>query len=120
YGLVNHATSGVMIARQIAGSGTPADSAGPAVLPAPQMQTQALQYAGAARNAENDALLLYSGIALGIMAVASVALGWFAAGRALRPLRRITAGARRIAATNLHERLPPHRPGDHPPAPPGP
>ena len=105
YGLVNHATSGVMIARQIAGSGTPADSAGPAVLPAPQMQTQALQYAGAARNAENDALLLYSGIALGIMAVVSVALGWFAAGHALRPLRRITAGARRIAATNLHERL---------------
>jgi signal transduction histidine kinase len=37
--------------------------------------------------------------------VASVALGWFTAGRALRPLRRITAGARRIAVTNLHERL---------------
>jgi hypothetical protein len=32
-----------------------------------------------------------SGIALGIMAVVSVALGWFTAGRALSPLRRITA-----------------------------
>jgi len=115
YGLVNHATSGVLIARQIAGSGTPgatvgpvgaAGTAGTAVLQdPPQLQAQALQYAGAARNAENDALLLYSGIALGIMAVVSVALGWFVAGRALRPLRLITAGARRIAATNLHERL---------------
>src|SRR5262245_28547432 len=112
YGLVNHATSGVLIARQIAGSGTPAATVGPVgaagtamLQDPPQLQAQALRYAGAARNAENDALLLYSGIALGIMAVVSVALGWFVSGRALRPLRLITAGARRIAATNLHERL---------------
>jgi signal transduction histidine kinase len=106
YELVSHATSGAMIARQIAGSGTPAASADPTVLPAStQVQAQALTYAGAARTAVNNALLLYSGIALGIMAVLSVALGWFAAGRALRPLRRITAAARRISATNLHERL---------------
>jgi signal transduction histidine kinase len=39
------------------------------------------------------------------MAVLAAALGWFAAGRALRPLRRITESARRISATNLHERL---------------
>jgi signal transduction histidine kinase len=46
-----------------------------------------------------------SGVALAIMAAASVALGWFAAGRALRPLRRITAAAQRISATSLRERL---------------
>ena len=39
------------------------------------------------------------------MAVVAAALGWFVAGRALRPLRRITESARRISATNLHERL---------------
>jgi signal transduction histidine kinase len=102
YGLVSHATNGIFVARTVAGgTGT-----GPLAIPdAAGLQTQALQYASAARARENDALLLYSGIALAIMIVVSVALGWFAAGRALRPLRRITAGARRIAATNLHERL---------------
>ncbi len=114
YGLVSHATNDIIVARQVSGSG--ADGAGSAgsagsgsgavTLPDPgQIQTQALQDAGQARAAENDALLLYSGIALAIMAVASVALGWFAAGHALRPLRRITAAARRISAANLHERL---------------
>jgi signal transduction histidine kinase len=63
------------------------------------------QYVRETRSAENEALLLYSGIALGIMLVVSAVLGWFAAGRALRPLRRITAAARRISVTNLHERL---------------
>jgi signal transduction histidine kinase len=101
YGLVSHATNGILVARQVTGGGT-----GPTVLPdIASLQRQALQSANAARVKENDALLLYSGIALAIMTVMSVGLGWFAAGRALRPLRRITAGARRIAATNLHERL---------------
>jgi signal transduction histidine kinase len=102
YGLVSHATNGIVLARQAGGTIV----TGPAVLPdAQQLQVQAVKYAWATRAAANDALLLYSGIALAIMAVVSVALGWFAAGRALRPLRRITAGARRISATNLHERL---------------
>jgi signal transduction histidine kinase len=57
------------------------------------------------RAREDDALLLYFGVALGIMAVIAAALGWFVAGRALRPLRRITESARRISATNLNERL---------------
>jgi signal transduction histidine kinase len=39
------------------------------------------------------------------MVVVAAALGWFVAGHALRPLRRITESARRISATNLHERL---------------
>ena len=102
YGLVSHATNGIIVAGQAGGSGLTA----PAALPGPQQAgVQAAQYASQARTAEDNALLLYSGIALGIMAVVSVALGWFTAGHALRPLRRITAAARRISATNLHERL---------------
>jgi signal transduction histidine kinase len=50
-------------------------------------------------------LLIVSGIALGIMAVPSVALGWLVAGRFLRPLRTITTTTRHISATNLQERL---------------
>ncbi|MFG1706400.1 sensor histidine kinase [Nonomuraea sp. M3C6] len=50
-------------------------------------------------------LLLGSAIALGVMAVVSVVLGRFVAGRVLRPLRTITAATRHISADNLHERL---------------
>jgi signal transduction histidine kinase len=49
--------------------------------------------------------LLGSVIALGVMAVVSLAVGWFAAGRILRPLRVMTAATRRISADRLHERL---------------
>jgi signal transduction histidine kinase len=50
-------------------------------------------------------LQLYSGIALAIMALVSVVLGWLVAGRVLAPLRTITATADRISDANLHERL---------------
>jgi signal transduction histidine kinase len=50
-------------------------------------------------------LELWSGIALGIMAVISALLGWLVAGRVLRPLRTITAATQQISEENLHERL---------------
>src|SRR5215472_8823078 len=50
-------------------------------------------------------LLIVSGIALAMMAVVSIAFGWLVAGRFLQPVRAITAAARRISATSLHERL---------------
>ena len=50
-------------------------------------------------------LLTQSGIALAVMAALAFALGWLVAGRVLRPVRAITATARRISATSLHERL---------------
>jgi signal transduction histidine kinase len=50
-------------------------------------------------------LLAQSGIALAVMAALAFALGWLVAGRALRPVRTITATARAISATSLHERL---------------
>jgi two-component system, OmpR family, sensor histidine kinase VanS len=50
-------------------------------------------------------LLVRSGIALAIMTVVSIALGWLIAGRVLRPLRAMTATTRQISERNLHKRL---------------
>ena len=50
-------------------------------------------------------LLGRSAVALALMAVLSIALGWFMAGRVLRPLRTITAAAREISADRLGDRL---------------
>jgi signal transduction histidine kinase len=52
-----------------------------------------------------DTLLVGSGIALGVMTVAALGLGWLVSGRVLSPLRTITSTARNISASNLHERL---------------
>ena len=61
---------------------------------------------GAAQHGtDRHQLLIASGIALGIMGVGALVLGWLAAGRVLQPLRTMTATAREISATNLHERL---------------
>ncbi|MFD7561170.1 sensor histidine kinase [Streptomyces sp. NPDC059835] len=57
-------------------------------------------------------LLGQSGIALAIMTVLAVGLGWLMAGRVLRPLRTITTTAREISAGNLHRRLALRGPAD--------
>jgi signal transduction histidine kinase len=57
-------------------------------------------------------LLASCGIALGITAVLSIALGWLVAGRVLRPLRTMTAATQRISEQNLHQRLAIAGPGD--------
>jgi signal transduction histidine kinase len=46
-----------------------------------------------------------SGAALAVMALVSIGLGWLVAGRVLRPLAAITATARRLEGSTLHERL---------------
>jgi signal transduction histidine kinase len=46
-----------------------------------------------------------SGAALAVMALISIGLGWLVAGRVLRPLAAITATARRLEGSTLHERL---------------
>jgi signal transduction histidine kinase len=51
------------------------------------------------------ALLVAAAIALGFMTIGSVLMGWLLAGRALRPIRRMTAATQRISAHNLDERL---------------
>jgi signal transduction histidine kinase len=54
---------------------------------------------------DRQQLLITSAVALAAVAVAAVAIGWVIAGRVLRPLSTITAAARRISASSLHERL---------------
>jgi signal transduction histidine kinase len=56
-------------------------------------------------SAELHQLLVDSGIALCVMLVVSIALGWLVAGRLLRPLRTITKTVRDISAANLDQRL---------------
>src|SRR5439155_7056844 len=84
-------------------------------LTATQLQAQAQhdrQVAERQHTAELHQLLEQSGIALGLMAIVSIALGWFAAGRVLRPLRTMTDLVREISARNLHQRLALEGPAD--------
>jgi signal transduction histidine kinase len=65
-----------------------------------------MEAAAASQHAsEMRQLLIYSGVALAVMAAVSAGLGWLVAGRVLRPLRTITAAAKDISATSLHRRL---------------
>jgi signal transduction histidine kinase len=57
------------------------------------------------RSAQLHSFLIESGVALGLMALVSVVLGWIIAGRVLRPLRTMTATARRMSEDNLGERI---------------
>jgi signal transduction histidine kinase len=57
------------------------------------------------QNQLSHLLFISSLIALAIMTIVSAALGWLVAGRALRPVRQMTAAAQRISEDNLHERL---------------
>ena len=57
------------------------------------------------RSADVDPLLAASWVTLAVTAVVAAVLGWFLAGRVLRPLRNMTTAAQTISAGNLHERL---------------
>jgi signal transduction histidine kinase len=132
YLLVDHATAGsfcstgpggrsacsfVGTAPSAARHGGPAQGAensgnrpGSTTLKLPPAQARAVTHqmeaAAAGQHAsEMRQLLTYSGLALALMAAVSAGAGWLVAGRALRPLRTITAAARDISATSLHRRL---------------
>lgn len=57
-------------------------------------------------------VLVGSSVALVLLLPTALALGWFVAGRFLRPLRAITATAKIISAGDLHRRLDLGRPTD--------
>jgi signal transduction histidine kinase len=60
---------------------------------------------GAARSTSNlGELLRYSAVALVVIAALSAGFGWLIAGRALRPLRLLTAAARTMSADTLADR----------------
>jgi two-component system sensor histidine kinase VanS len=87
----------------IVSNGTPHGSASPAVL----SHVTKLRYTQLVRRSTEGLHqgLLQAGIALAIMTVVSIALGWLVAGRVLRPLRAMTATTRKISERNLNERL---------------
>lgn len=70
-----------------------------------QQYSVAQKVTTAAGDAALNQLLTVSGISLGAYAALSVALAWWMAGRVLRPVGVITARARRLSGSNLHERL---------------
>lgn len=70
-----------------------------------QQQLAAAQSGSSQLQAFSRNLVIASLIALGLMTVVSAVMGWFVAGRALRPVRAMTAAAQRISAHNLDERL---------------
>ena len=59
----------------------------------------------AQRGADVHQQLVFSLLALAVLVAMSFVLGWVLAGRALRPLREITATTREISASNLNRRL---------------
>ncbi|KDA42754.1 HAMP domain-containing sensor histidine kinase [Frankia sp. BMG5.23] len=102
YLLVLHVTATIQITTTP--TGMPETQGGPLNgQPAPPRASSAV--ASQVHHSYLHQLLVESGIALAIMAVVSIWLGWLVAGRVLRPLRTMTATTLRISQENLHERL---------------
>ncbi|MDR8413609.1 HAMP domain-containing histidine kinase [Nonomuraea sp. 3-1Str] len=59
-----------------------------------------------------SALLPQAGLALVVVTALAAVLAWLVAGRVLRPIRVISAAARRLSAENLTERVPVTTPAD--------
>jgi signal transduction histidine kinase len=96
YGLLEHAPHPVLLLHE----------RGKVPIAAPHPAEATIHVAGLGQVAmDRQQLLIVSGIALAVIAVAAAAIGWLIAGRVLRPLRTITAAARRISASSLNERL---------------
>ena len=103
-------TSGVVVARSSVEVSRSNQQPPQSPLAQAQAQIQLLRHQLAAESAlvnrgVSHNLLIGSAVALGIMTVLSVLLGWVIAGRVLRPLREMTAATRRISADSLDERL---------------
>jgi signal transduction histidine kinase len=99
------------------GQGTPGSAAlAQARAQIRMLQGQLQQVQAASQAGQEDRLranlLIASVIALAVMTVISVVLGWLIAGRALRPVREMTAAARRISEDSLDERLALRGPAD--------
>ncbi|MFJ7523418.1 sensor histidine kinase [Streptomyces griseus] len=63
-------------------------------------------------NAAGQQLLYWSVAALLVMTGCAVAVGWWTAGRVLRPIHDMTEKARKLSAHTLHERMAPTGPDD--------
>ena len=103
----------LLVLRALPGAGTtflgkvdntalPQTSPPPSVFPG---SVTAIQLAGQVQQQVLGTFLIESGVALVLMAMISVLLGWIVAGRVLAPVHQITATARRLSQANLHERI---------------
>ncbi|MFJ2371536.1 sensor histidine kinase [Streptomyces sp. NPDC087769] len=63
-------------------------------------------------DAAGHQLLMWSAAALLVMTACAVGVGWWTAGRVLRPVHAMTAKARRLSEHNLHERIASSGPDD--------
>jgi signal transduction histidine kinase len=70
------------------------------------------EIAAQVRNLALGEFLAQAAIALVVVTVLAAVLGWLVAGRVLRPIRSISATARRLSAENLSERMPVSTPAD--------
>jgi signal transduction histidine kinase len=100
-------------------SGASPDSGGPlgGAFPAPTglpaqigqevkgVQRLATAQARVDKSSQLSSLLVESAIALAIMSIVSILLGWLVAGRVLAPVRTMNTRMRQISEHNLHERL---------------
>jgi signal transduction histidine kinase len=109
--VVAHDAEGVVVKHRYlpippTGPGSPEETETVHVTPQSRAEEQQLgAVAVHVHGSDQRRLLAWSGVALAFMAVVSMVLGWLLAGRSLRPLQTITAAARRISASSLHERL---------------
>ncbi len=96
-GLLLAAVGGATVSRSSSVARAPGGLPGPrpALNPKPVDASAAVQHE----------VILASFIALAVMTVVSLGLGWLVAGRALRPVREMTEAAQRISEHNLNERL---------------
>ena len=94
---------GVLIVRTTAGDELMASAPSPGAVEGVRRAVESVRRELEA--AALNQLLTQSGIALAVMALVSVGLGWLVAGRVLRPLTEITATARRLEGSTLHERI---------------
>ena len=105
--LLTTGSTSVSIAHAVHGSSATSGSGAVAVAPIPAAPSvpPVVREVIAQHNADLGRLLGVSWVVLLVTTFGSAILGWFVAGRVLRPLREITETARTISAGNLHERL---------------
>ena len=96
------AASYVLVAANLSYSAPPPPLGGPN----PQLAGAPVKVIGAQlAHHERAALLVQYAVILGVLIVIAATVAWVVAGRLLRPLRMITAGAKRITGDRLQERL---------------
>ncbi|MEU4425169.1 HAMP domain-containing sensor histidine kinase [Actinoplanes sp. NPDC024001] len=115
YCLVSVMSSAVLLGIMWALTGSVHPGGGPPTAPAPVAPPAPNPWASGAPTAPGAAPVIESGsasgglvqplIALAIMALFSVVLGWLIAGRVLRPVLTMTQRLRQITDRNVHERL---------------